>query len=257
MQVVILVAGYATRMYPLTEHCPKALLPVRGVQIIDYILGKVFAIQQPGIERVTLVSNHRFHGHFVNWQRWREPHVKLEILDDGSTTDENRLGAIGDIQFAIEKQGIDGNLLVLAGDNLFQFDLTDLVRLSEQRDADCVIVRKIEGVEARRRTGIVVLDGDSRVTDFEEKPKQPRSHWGVPPIYAFRRDTVPLIGQYLREDGNPDAPGNFIAWLHKRKPVYALRADGHVLDVGSRDTYASAHEYLDDARLADFGIRVW
>lgn len=257
MEVVILVAGYATRMYPLTEHCPKALLPVRGVQIIDYILGKVFAIKHPAIRRVTLVSNHRFHGHFLNWQRWREPHAPLEVLDDGSTTDDNRLGAIGDIQFAIERQKIADTTLVLAGDNLFEFDLTDLVALSERKSSDCIIVRDIESVEARRRTGIAVLDDQSRVIDFEEKPREPKSQWGVPPIYCYRRETIPLIGQYLREGGNHDAPGNLIAWLHKRKPVYALPVDGHVLDVGSRDTYAIAHEYLSDERLADFKIRVW
>lgn len=255
MHAIILAAGYATRLSPLTDHCPKPLLLIRGVPLLDLVLSKVFAI--PAVRGVTLVTNHKFAGHFENWLRWRRAPVPIRILDDGTDTNETRLGAVRDLQFAIEHGDVHDDALVLAADNLFAADLAAMVAFADARRANCVIARHLEDLAARQRTGIAVLDPESRVLEMQEKPRQPKSSMAVPPIYVYRRETLALLGDYVR-DGNPtDAPGNFLAWVCRRRPVFAWRCDAELFDIGNLDQYAQAQAGFDEAKLAAFGIKPW
>jgi glucose-1-phosphate thymidylyltransferase len=255
MHAIVLAAGYATRLAPLTDNCPKPLLPIRGVPLLDFALAKVFAVKQ--VTAVTLVSNHKFIAQFENWLRQRQPPAPVRLLDDGSTTNENRLGAIRDLQFAVGQAGIVEDALVLAADNLFAADLSAMVAFADERNADCILVRHLEDIEARRRTGIATLDGSGRVIEFEEKPRDPKTTWAVPPIYVYRRETLAMLGDYLRQGGAPDAPGNFLAWLCKRRPVYGWRCDGDIFDIGNLEQYARVQRTFDETQQAVFGLKPW
>jgi len=255
MHAVILAAGYAARMLPLMENCPKALLPVGGVQIIDYLLSKLSDLSE--LQHISLVTNHKFYPHFENWLNWRRPPSEITLIDDGTISNESRLGAIGDLALTIERQNIEDDVLVLGSDNIFQFSLTELVRFAHLKQADCVVARHVDDLATRQRTGIAVIESNGRISNFEEKPQQPQSNWAIPPIYYFRRDTIALIPRYLHAGHNPDAPGNFIAWLHKQKPVYALKTNSHVLAISTLDSFARANQALNHATLKEFGFRAW
>jgi glucose-1-phosphate thymidylyltransferase len=255
MDAIVLAAGYARRLSPLTDNCPKPLLPVRGVPLLDYVMAKVFAV--PAVKAVTLVSNHRFIGHFENWLRWRRPPVPVRLLDDGTLSNETRLGGIGDLRFAVERHDIRGDALVLAADNLFAADLAQMVAFSEARRASCVIARRLDDLKAQQRTGIVVLDGDGRLVEFQEKPQVPKSNLAVPPIYVYRQESLRRLTEYLDGGNNPDAPGNLIAWLCAREPVFGWRCDGEIWDIGNLEQYAAAQERFDAAKESAFGIRPW
>ncbi len=255
MHAIVLAAGYARRLSPLTDNCPKALLPVRGVPLLDYVMAKVFAV--PGIEAVTLVSNHRFIAHFENWLRWRRPPAPVRLLDDGTLTNETRLGGIGDLLLAVERHDVRDDALVLASDNLFAADLAQMVAFARERRGDCVIVRGLDDLKARQRTGIAVLDADSRLVEFQEKPQQPKTNLAVPPIYVYRSESLRLLGEYLDGGNNPDSPGHFLGWLCARQPVFGWRCDGEIWDIGNLEQYAQAQEKFDAARESAFGIRSW
>jgi len=255
MHAVILAAGYATRMFPLTENCPKALLTVGGVRIIDYLLSNLLDLKE--LQHISLVTNHKFYPHFENWLNWRRFPVEITLIDDETASNESRLGAIGDLALTIERQNIEDDVLVLGSDNVFQFSLTELIRFAHLKQADCVVARNVDDLAARQHTGIAVIESNGRISNFEEKPQQPQSNWAVPPIYYFRHDTLALIHRYLHEGHNPDAPGNFIAWLHKQKPVYALKIDSHVLAISTPDSFVRANQALNHPTLKEFGFRVW
>jgi len=235
MTCVILAAGYATRMYPLTRDMPKSLLEVAGKTILDYILENLG--RAPEIRRLILVSNARFFGSFSAWAKNRTFPFPLHILDDGSTDNDNRLGAVADLAFAVEEAEIRENLLVLAGDNLFDFEIRDFIAFFQTRKADCITTHRLEDPELLRRTGVIEIGPDQRVLAFQEKPREPRSPWAAPPFYVYRRDTLSLIRPYLDQGGNPDAPGHFVPWLLERKPVYAFPFTGTRYDIGSLESY--------------------
>lgn len=240
MKCVILAAGYATRLYPLTKDRPKPLLEVAGKPILEHILGKVEKVE--GIDKVYIVTNDRFYKHFIDWTGKYSSSKEIKVMNDGTTTNENRLGAIADIQYVIEKEDLDDELMVLAGDNLFEFELTDFVEFYKEVGADCITTHEINDVERLKRTGVIEVDCCMKVISFEEKPKEPKSNLAVPPFYLYRMDTVPLIKKYLDEGNNPDAPGNFIPWLIKRKKVYAYKFSGMRYDIGTPESYRKVQE---------------
>ena len=240
MKCILLVAGYATRLYPLTENMPKSLLKVADKTILEHILEKVKGIEN--IDEIILVSNDRFYEQFEKWIRNYSFNKKLTVLNDGTTTNDNRLGAIADLQFAIDKLSIADDLLVLAGDNLFDFNLQDFVRYFETVQADCITVNEIQEVDILRRTGVVEVDERGIAIGFEEKPQEPKSNLAVPPFYIYQKETLSLIKKYLEEGNNPDAPGNFIPWLLKRKKVYTFKFEGMRYDIGTHESYREVNE---------------
>ena len=242
MKCVILAAGYATRLYPLTENLPKSLLVVAGKTILEHILAKVEEV--PDVDEVLLVSNSKFAGQFSNFLSKHKGEKPISVLDDGTWDNEHRLGAIADLFLAIERAKIDDDVLVLAGDNLFDFSLKNFLKFFHSNNADCITAYHEESLEALKKTGVAEVDAEGRVIFFEEKPLKPRSNTAVPPFYIYNKATIKLIQQFLSTGQNADAPGQFIAWLVKKKPVYAYQFEGKRYDIGSLASYEAAKEFF-------------
>jgi glucose-1-phosphate thymidylyltransferase len=233
VKALVLAAGYATRLSPLTDDLPKQLLPVGGRPIVDWILDK---IRGAGIDDVHLVTNARFAPLFADWAERTGVHVH----DDGTTSNETRLGAIGDIQFV----NLDDDLLVIAGDNLFDFSLAGYVDFWRDKGGSAVAVYDVGDKELVKKYGVVAVDTDDRIVDFVEKPDDPPSTLAATATYLYARAHVRLVDDYLAEGNNPDQPGNFVAWLQAREPVYAYRFTGGWYDIGDRDQLLAADNRL-------------
>lgn len=236
MKCVILAAGYATRLYPLTENFPKPLLDVAGKALIDWLIED---LEQTGkMDAYVIVSNHKFVDHFL---KWKEEHVigaKIEIVDDGSTENDNRLGAVRDIAFAIREAHIKEDLLVLAGDNLLDFSLQGFVDFFEEKKATCVM-RHFEAERAKlQRTGVAVVDAEGRILEMEEKPTEPKSNWAIPPFYIYRKEDLTKLMQGVEDEVcNLDAPGSFICYMSTVTDVYAYEMPGKRFDIGNLESY--------------------
>ncbi|MBN1609756.1 MAG: nucleotidyltransferase family protein [Polyangiaceae bacterium] len=238
MKCVVLAAGYATRLHPLTLNTPKPLLEVGGQSILDHLLSNL--VRVPDLTEIVLVSNARFLEHFRRWQQAATYRVPVSVLDDGSTTNETRLGAVADLALAVSRSRIADDCLVTAADNLFTFELADFAAFFRRARADAIAVHELTDLARLRRTGVVEIAEDSRVLSFEEKPALPKSRWAAPPLYVYRADTLPLVGEYLDAGHDPDAPGNFVPWLLGRRPVVAFRFSGPRYDIGDRASYEAA-----------------
>ena len=231
MTGIILAAGYATRMYPLTLNFPKPLLEVGGKKIIDHLLEDG---ERSGIERFIVVSNHKFISLFREWAEGKD---NVMVLDDGSVDNEHRVGAVKDIEFAIEKAGINDDTLILAGDNVLDFSLSSFIEYGKAKGTSC-IMRHRETDKARlRKTGVVTIDQSDLVLSMEEKPKEPKSEWAVPPFYYYVKEDLPLIKEGIENGCGTDAPGSFVSYLAERRPVHAFLMPGKRFDVGSIEGY--------------------
>jgi len=239
VKVLILAAGYATRLRPLTDSVAKELLPVGGRPIIEWILDRVEEVGD--VDAVHVVTNSTKAPWFREWAGGRA----LTIHDDGTTSNDDRLGAIGDMRFVIDAAAIDDDLLVIAGDNLFEFSLVRFASFwREKGRASAVAVRDVGTRELAAKYGIVDLADDDRVVAFVEKPEDPPSTLAATATYLFHREHVPLIGTYL-DGGNPsDQPGRFVAWLQEREPVYAYRFEERWFDIGDRQQLLDADNEL-------------
>jgi glucose-1-phosphate thymidylyltransferase len=227
MKALLLAGGYATRLRPLTDDLAKPLLPVAGRPILDWILDKVAEVGD--VEEVHLVTNARFAPAFREWARHRE----VSVHDDGTTSNEDRLGAIGDIAFVADREGWEGeDLLVIAGDNLFDFSLAEYVDFWRRKDGSAIAVYEHPVRELVGEYSVVELDQDDRVVGFEEKPEKPATNLISIATYIYHRAHLALLHAYLAEGNPPDQPGNFIAWLHARAPVYGYRISGDWADIG-------------------------
>jgi len=238
LHALILAAGYGTRLYPLTVDRPKALLPVGGKPVINHLVEQ---IEQGGrCKRVIVITNDKFEQQFRQWQRDLRCGLDIEVLSDGTDCNEKRLGAVGDMALAVKMSGIDDDLLVAASDHIFCFSWAKFFQFFEEKETDCVTAQVVNDVSLLRKTGVMELDGERRVISFEEKPAHPRSHFACPPVYLFRKETLPLFAEFLNSGGNPDAPGYFIAWLVTRKPVHAFLFDEPRYDIGDLESYRIA-----------------
>ena len=240
MKAIILAAGYATRLRPLTDSIAKPLLPVGGRPMIDWIWDKVREVDD--VDAVHVVTNARYAGDF---ERWAEERDGAVVHDDGTSSNEDRLGAIGDIAFVLDRAAIDDDVLVIAGDNLFDFSLAEYVAFGRSNGvASCVAVHDVGDREVAKRMGVVALDADDRITALVEKPDDPPSTLISTATYLVHRAHVPLIGRYLGEGNPPDPPGRFFAWLHTREPVYGYRFGGEWLDIGNPEELLEADNRL-------------
>ena len=247
MICLILAAGYATRLYPLTENYPKPLLDVQGRTVLDWLLSDVDGIE--GIGKYVVVSNHKFHDYFTAWKERCSLSHPVVVLDDGSTDNPNRLGAVRDILFAIEEQEIDEDLLVLAGDNLLDFSLSGFVSFFAEKQSTCIMRHYEPSLAALQRTGVATIDTSDKVLLMEEKPREPKSNWAVPPFYVYKREDLPLIRKAIESGCNTDAPGSFIAWLCSHTPVYAYPMPGKRWDIGNLQSYEQVKQEFDGSRL--------
>lgn len=243
MECILLAAGYATRLYPLTENKPKALLTLGNKTILDWVVEKIEKIEE--INNIYIVTNHRFTNQFEEWASGYKGTKKAVIIDDGTTDNDNRLGAIGDMKYVIDKMKIDDEIFVLASDNIFDFELTDMMELYRKKKSDIISAHYIEDIETLKSMGVVDLNGDNRVLSFVEKPSEPKSHYGVPPFYIYKKETLPLIEQYLSEGNNPDAPGHFVPWLITKTDVFAYTFDVMTIDIGTPKAYYEAQKLFE------------
>jgi glucose-1-phosphate thymidylyltransferase len=239
MKAIVLAAGYATRLRPLTDSIAKPLLPVGGRPMVDALLEKLREVED--VDEVHLVTNSRYARDFERWAAGNG----VVVHDDGTRTNEDRLGAIGDIRFTIEQGGFDDDLLVVAGDNLFDYSLADFAAFWRSKGvASAVAVHDVGTRELARLYGVVDVDADGRVVAFVEKPDDPPSTLAATATYLYHREHARLIERYLAEGNNPDQPGNLIAWLHAREPVYAWAGEGGWFDVGDHDQLLEADNRL-------------
>ena len=238
MKCLILAAGYATRLYPLTENFPKPLLEVGGKTILDWLIDDVDTLG--AIDEYVVISNHKFAHHFEGWAK--EKTQKITVLDDGTESNETRLGAVKDIAFAINTLSLDDDMLVVAGDNLLDFTLTSFVAYAQEKKASC-IMRYYEGGTARlQKCGVVEIDENDRILGMEEKPKEPRSNWCCPPFYFYTRADARLVERGIEAGCGTDAPGSYIAWLSSVSPVYAMEMPGKRYDIGNLESYRAVQE---------------
>lgn len=234
MKCIVLAAGYATRLYPLTENFPKPLLKVGGKTILDWLVDDISSAGC--VDQFAVVTNHRFAPVFREWAASLEG-LDVRVLDDGTSSNETRLGAVRDIQFAIDGLGLDDDLLVVAGDNVLDFSLSRFIEYGKMKGSSC-IMRYFEGDVARlRKCGVVEIDGEDRVLTMEEKPASPRSNWCCPPFYFLKRSDVPLVAAGIADGCGIDAPGSFVAWLQARTPVHAMLMPGARHDIGNLESY--------------------
>ena len=230
MKCLILAAGYATRLYPLTENFPKPLLEVAGKPILDWLIDDM---NQTGlIDEYIIISNHKFAPIFEKWSDG-----KYTVIDDGTTSNDNRLGAVKDIQFAIEQLQLDDDLLVMAGDNLLDFSLGGFIRFAKEKKTTCVM-RYYEPEETKlHKTGVAEINDEGLLLSMEEKPADPKSHWCIPAFYCFTREDSHLIKKGIDSGCGIDAPGSFIVWLSTQTNVYTWEMPGHRYDIGNLASY--------------------
>lgn len=240
MKCILLCAGYATRLFPLTENFPKALLEVGGRAILDYTLDKVNEIDE--IDEIYLVTNAKYTPHFEKWAEEKNNIKPIKVFNDGTTNNDDRLGAIGDIEFTIENAKIDDDILVLATDNLFDFKLLDFYNFYKTKNAPSVCVREESDLNLLKRVGVAKLDENMQITDFEEKPAEPKSKYAVYAEYIYPREVLPEIKKYLEEGNSCDAPGNLVAYMYKKMPTYAYAFEGECYDVGTHEALAQVNE---------------
>lgn len=242
MKVIVLAAGYATRLYPLTLTQPKSNLPVAGKPMIEYVIDSLAPIK--GINEFYIVTNDKFVGHFRNWlRRYRRFHPRLNfvIVNDGSTDDSNKLGAIGDLNLVLTREKIDDDIIVVAGDNLFSHSLKVFGAICRAKKAPVLGVYDVGSREKAKKYGVVAVDKTGRVKRFQEKPKRPSSTLIGIALYYYPKSILPLIHQYVAEGNNPDQPGRLVQWLCPRVPVYAWRIPGIWYDIGSKETLEEAN----------------
>lgn len=233
MKCLILAAGYATRLYPLTENFPKPLLEVKGKTILDWLIEDIDSLGM--VDEYVVISNHKFAHHFDTWAS--ESKYNITVVDDGTSTNETRLGAVKDIHFAIDKLSIDDDMLIIAGDNLLDFSLTKFMEYAKSKDASCVM-RYYEADKLRlTKSGVASVDGTDLITDMEEKPAEPRSNWCCPPFYYYTKEDAKLIEKGINSGCGVDAPGSYIAWLCKQTKVYAMEMPGKRYDIGNLESY--------------------
>lgn len=245
MKCLFLAAGYATRLYPLTENFPKPLLEVAGKPILDWLIDDM--TQSGLIDEFIVISNHKFAHIFEDWAA-KHTQLSIKVIDDGTNSNETRLGAVKDIQFAIEQLQLDDNLLVMAGDNLLDFSLADFIRYAIGKQATC-IMRYYEANEVRlHKSGVAEVAADDRVLSFVEKPAEPRSHWCVPAFYYYIREDSHKIQQAIDNGCGTDAPGSFISWLCGQTNVYAWEIPGQRYDIGNLESYEQVKQIFEGKR---------
>ena len=241
MKAIILAGGYATRLQPLTDDLSKCLLPVGGKPVVDWILERIREVEE--IDEVHVVTNSRFAQDFEHWAMFKDG---VTVHDDRTTSNEDRLGAIGDVAFTLDQAGIvDDDVIVIAGDNLFDYDLQDYVDFWRSKGvASAVAVRDVGDLRLASQYGIVALDGDDRVVEFVEKPAEPTSTLAATATYIYHREHLPLVSRYLAEGNPPDQSGSFFEWLRSREPVYGYWFTGIWLDIGDKEQLLAADNML-------------
>ncbi|MDY4539835.1 MAG: sugar phosphate nucleotidyltransferase [Prevotella sp.] len=244
MKNIVIAAGYATRLGELTRNFPKPLLKIGNNTILGRMLDDIDAI--PDIDEHIIITNHKFAHIFNEWKDQQSYSKPITIIDDGTETNDTRLGAVCDLLFAMDKLQIDDDLLVVAADNLLFFSFRDFVECAKAKGTSCIICHDQPSIEKLQRTGVVVLDENNKVLNMEEKPEQPKSHWAVPPFYIYKKHDLDLVRHSVENGCGKDAPGNLAHYMVEHTVMHAwpMAGTGENLrfDIGSLDTYKEACE---------------
>ena len=253
MKNIVIAAGYATRLGELTKNFPKPLLKIGEKSILGRMLEDIDSI--PEIDEHIIVTNHKFAPIFEKWKDENEVlgdgeksgiRKPITIIDDGTSTNDTRLGAVRDLQFAIEKANVNDDMLVVAADNLLFFSFKGFVDFAKQKGTPCIMCHKQPSKDKLQRTGVVVLDENYKVLNMEEKPQEPKSTWAVPPFYIYKKENIDMIMHAIENGCGYDAPGNLAHYMVDNEEMHAwpMAGTGENLrfDIGSLDTYKEACE---------------
>ena len=240
MKNIVIAAGYATRLGELTKNFPKPLLKIGDNTILGRMLDDIDRI--PEIDEHIIITNHKFAHIFEQWKLGTAYQKPITIIDDGTETNDTRLGAVCDLLFAMEKLGIDDDMLVVAADNLLFFSFKEFVDFANEKGTSCIMCHEQPSIEKLQRTGVVVLDNNNKVLNMEEKPEHPKSHWAVPPFYIYKKHDLDLIRHSVENGCGKDAPGNLAHYMVDRTTIHAWPMSSGRFDIGSLDTYYEACE---------------
>lgn len=238
MKNIVIAAGYATRLGELTRNYPKPLLQLGGSTILGRMLDDIDRI--PDIDEHIIITNHRFAPIFEDWARQQSYAKPVTIVDDGTSTNETRLGAVCDLLYAMDKLSIDDDMLVVAADNILLFSFQEFVDFAKAKGTSCIMCHEQPSLERLQRTGVVVLDADNRVLNMEEKPQVPKSHWAVPPFYIYLREDLDLVRHSVENGCGKDAPGNLAHYMVDNTLMHAWPMSAGRFDIGSIDSYEEA-----------------
>lgn len=238
MKNIVIAAGYATRLGELTKNFPKPLLQIGETTILGRMLDDIDRI--PEIDEHIIITNHRFAEIFEDWASAQTYSKPVTIVDDGTSTNETRLGAVCDLLFALDKLSIDDDLLVVAADNILMFSFQEFVDFARENDSSCIMCHEQPSIERLQRTGVVVLDENGKVLNMEEKPQEPKSHWAVPPFYIYLRKDLELVRNSVENGCGKDAPGNLAHYMVDNTLMHAWKMTAGRFDIGSLDSYEEA-----------------
>ena len=233
MKCLILAAGYATRLYPLTENFPKPLLKVGEKTILDWLLDDIHT--SGAVDGYVVISNHKFAPHFRAWAEARA--LPITVVDDGTSTNETRLGAVCDIQFAIDRLDLDDDLLIIAGDNVLDFSLTRFIRYAQEKRTSCVMRYYEESEKKLTKTGVSEVGEGDVLLSLEEKPTHPKSHWCTPPFYFYIAEDARKIRDAIAGGCGTDAPGSLVAWMCGHSVLHSMKMPGNRYDIGNLESY--------------------
>ena len=238
MKCIILAAGYATRLYPLTENFPKPLLKVGDKTILDWLLEDIHTSGQ--VDEYIVISNHKFAEHFETWAGAHT--LPITVVDDGTSTNETRLGAVCDIQFAIDQLKLDDDLLIIAGDNVLDFSLTHFIRYADEKKSSCTMRYWEDDVQRLRKSGVSEIDDAEVLLSLEEKPANPKSNWCTPPFYFYTRDDAAKIRDAISDGCGTDAPGSLVAWMCRHSVLHSMQMPGSRYDIGNLESYENVQK---------------
>ena len=233
MKCLILAAGYATRLYPLTENFPKPLLKIGDKTILDWLIDDIDTANL--VDEYIVISNHKFAMQFENWAKTKQQ--RIIVVDDGTDTNETRLGAVKDIQFAIEQLNLDDDMLVIAGDNVLDFSLTKFIEYAQQKQTSCIMRYYEPDDKKLRKGGVVVIDDKDKILSMTEKSPNPATRWRCPPFYYYTREDAKLVQKGIDSGCGTDAPGSYTAWLCTQVSVHAMEMPGKRYDIGDLESY--------------------
>src|SRR3989338_545648 len=247
MKAILLCAGFGTRLYPLTENQAKPLLPIAGKPLINYVIEKFEPIKE--LNEVVLISNGLFYQNFIEWKNLSKLPWKVTVVNDQTMDNDHRLGAIRDLKLGLDQAKVNDDILLLAGDNLFDEGLKDFVEGSRQKSPGASVgVYEVKSRELAQKYGLIKTDSSGRITEFFEKPKNPSTLLASMGVYFFPKETLPFVARYLENNQNPDAPGFYLSWFIKHAPLYAFRFGGTWFDIGDINSYQTANQYFENLK---------
>ena len=242
MKCIILCAGYATRLYPLTKDKPKPLLEVGGKPIIEHLVRKIEDVND--VNEIFIVTNNKFYGHFKEWLNSFNFDKKIKVLNDGTKSNEDRLGSLGDVNFVIEQENINDSLMIVAGDNLFEFSLKEFVDSHKEHNKSAVALYDVQDKELAKQYGVVGVDEKNKMIEFEEKPSEPKSTLASTGIYIYPQHVLPMLQDFVKKYENTDKAGNFLEWLHKKEDVYCYITNEKWFDIGNLKQLEKARKHF-------------